>query len=57
MAAHVNRIVVVTGATGRQGGAVTRALLEAGWRVRALTRAPSSQKAVFSRLGSGGGSC
>lgn len=40
-----NRIIVVTGATGRQGGAVTRALLEAGWRVRALTRDPSSQKA------------
>jgi uncharacterized protein YbjT (DUF2867 family) len=40
-----SRIIVVTGATGRQGGAVTRALLEADWRVRALTRNASSQKA------------
>jgi uncharacterized protein YbjT (DUF2867 family) len=30
----------VTGATGRQGGAVARHLLAAGWRVRALTRNP-----------------
>jgi uncharacterized protein YbjT (DUF2867 family) len=40
-----SRVIVVTGATGRQGGAVTRALLEAGWRVRALTRNPNSQQA------------
>lgn len=32
------RVIVVTGATGRQGSAVTRHLLEQGWRVRALTR-------------------
>ncbi|GGU17450.1 NmrA/HSCARG family protein [Lentzea flava] len=38
-------MVAVTGATGRQGGAVTRHLLAAGWRVRALTRDPSSAKA------------
>lgn len=37
------RLVAVTGATGRQGGAVARHLLAAGWRVRALTRDPSSQ--------------
>jgi NADP-dependent 3-hydroxy acid dehydrogenase YdfG len=30
--------VVVTGATGRQGGAVARHLLDAGIAVRALTR-------------------
>jgi uncharacterized protein YbjT (DUF2867 family) len=39
------RIIVVTGATGRQGGAVTHALLKAGWHVRALTRNPSGEKA------------
>src|SRR5688572_15125266 len=35
-----DRVVAVTGATGRQGGAVARHLLSAGWRVRALTRRP-----------------
>lgn len=35
-----DRIVTVTGATGRQGGAATRHLLADGWRVRALTRNP-----------------
>jgi uncharacterized protein YbjT (DUF2867 family) len=34
------RTVAVTGATGRQGGAVARHLLAAGWRVRAVTRRP-----------------
>ncbi len=29
-----DRIIVVTGATGRQGGAVARHLLADGWRVR-----------------------
>ncbi|PWK83708.1 uncharacterized protein YbjT (DUF2867 family) [Lentzea atacamensis] len=38
-------LVAVTGATGRQGGAVARHLLAGGWRVRALTRDPSSEKA------------
>jgi uncharacterized protein YbjT (DUF2867 family) len=33
-------VVVVTGATGRQGRAVGRALLAAGWPVRAMTRHP-----------------
>src|SRR5687768_5032721 len=40
-----SRIIVVTGATGRQGGAVARALLRDGWHVRALTRKPESEKA------------
>jgi uncharacterized protein YbjT (DUF2867 family) len=41
----VGRIVVVCGATGRQGGAVTRHLLAEGWHVRGLTRDPGSEKA------------
>ena len=35
----------VVGATGRQGGATARALLEAGASVRALTRDPNSESA------------
>jgi uncharacterized protein YbjT (DUF2867 family) len=38
--------VLVAGATGRQGGAVARLLLEKGHRVRALTRRPGSQAAA-----------
>ena len=38
-------IVAVVGATGRQGSAVVRHLLEDGWRVRALTRDPASAAA------------
>ncbi len=37
--------VLVTGATGQQGGAVTRALLNHGHHVRALTRKPDSPSA------------
>jgi uncharacterized protein YbjT (DUF2867 family) len=40
-----DRIVAVTGATGRQGGAVARHLLSDGWRVRALTREPQAEPA------------
>jgi uncharacterized protein YbjT (DUF2867 family) len=44
--------ILVTGATGAQGGAVTRALLARGHRVRALTRAPHSVAAQeLRRLG------
>ena len=39
------KTILVTGATGQQGGAVTRHLLRHGWRVRALTRDASSTKA------------
>lgn len=39
------RPVLVTGATGKQGGAVVRALLQAGRPVRAMTRDPSSSAA------------
>jgi uncharacterized protein YbjT (DUF2867 family) len=38
-------IVAVTGATGRQGRAVVRALLAEGWRVRGLTRDPARERA------------
>lgn len=38
--------VLVTGATGTQGGAVARELLAAGHRVRALTRRPEGAAAI-----------
>ncbi len=40
------KIIAVTGATGRQGSAVTRHLARAGFRVRALSRDPSGKKAA-----------
>ncbi|BDI30752.1 hypothetical protein CCAX7_28030 [Capsulimonas corticalis] len=40
-----DKTILVTGATGQQGGAATRRLLEAGFRVRAMTRNPSSDAA------------
>jgi uncharacterized protein YbjT (DUF2867 family) len=42
-------IILVTGATGQQGGAAARRLLADGWRVRALTRDPASPAAVAMR--------
>jgi uncharacterized protein YbjT (DUF2867 family) len=39
------RSVLVTGATGQQGGAVARALLSRGHRIKALTRKPDSDAA------------
>lgn len=39
------RQALVFGATGNIGGATTRELLRRGWRVRAVTRNPSSEKA------------
>jgi uncharacterized protein YbjT (DUF2867 family) len=39
------RMIVVTGATGLQGGAVTRHLHRDGWHIRALTRNAASKKA------------
>lgn len=38
--------ILVFGATGRQGGSVARALLDAKWPVRALVRDPSAPKAI-----------
>jgi uncharacterized protein YbjT (DUF2867 family) len=40
-----DKIVLVAGATGRQGGAVIRYLLAKGWKLRALTRNPSNAAA------------
>jgi uncharacterized protein YbjT (DUF2867 family) len=45
MARDAGSVIVVTGATGRQGGAIARFLLKDGWHVRALTRKQDSQKA------------
>jgi uncharacterized protein YbjT (DUF2867 family) len=39
-------MILVGGATGRQGNAVVDQLLERGYRVRALTRKPASKKAL-----------
>jgi uncharacterized protein YbjT (DUF2867 family) len=39
-------VILVTGATGQQGGATARELLAAGFRVAALTRNPHSEKAA-----------
>jgi uncharacterized protein YbjT (DUF2867 family) len=35
---NADKIVLITGATGRQGGAVIRHMLPKGWKLRALTR-------------------
>ena len=40
-----SKLVLVTGATGKQGGAVVEALLTRGHRVRALTRNSASPAA------------
>ena len=40
-----NKVILVTGATGQQGGAVARHLLEGGWKVRALVRDPKKETA------------
>jgi uncharacterized protein YbjT (DUF2867 family) len=40
-----SKLVLVTGATGKQGGAIVKALLTRGHQVRALTRNPASSAA------------
>jgi len=45
LAQNADRIILVSGATGTQGGAVARALLDRGFRVRGLTRNPDSDAA------------
>lgn len=42
---NADRLILVTGATGKQGGAVVNHLLQQGFRVRALTRDPHKPKA------------
>jgi uncharacterized protein YbjT (DUF2867 family) len=42
---NADKIVLITGATGRQGGAVVRHLLSNGWKLRALTRNSDSYAA------------
>jgi uncharacterized protein YbjT (DUF2867 family) len=47
-----NRLITVFGATGMQGNAVAKKLLQKGWKVRAVTRDPRSAKAqALSDLG------
>ncbi len=43
--ASTDKVVLVTGATGRQGGAVVRHMLPKGWKLRALTRNTESHAA------------
>jgi uncharacterized protein YbjT (DUF2867 family) len=40
-----NRIILVTGATGKQGGALIKELVGQGWTLRAMTRHPEGEAA------------
>src|SRR6516164_7279199 len=42
---HADKTILVSGATGRQGGARLKYLLRDGWRIRALTRNPQGRAA------------
>jgi len=42
---NVERLIVVCGATGKQGGAVARSLIDRGFQVRGLTRNPHKPEA------------
>jgi uncharacterized protein YbjT (DUF2867 family) len=44
--ANAERTILVTGATGKQGGAVARELVRRGFAVRAITRDPSKPAAM-----------
>lgn len=47
-----DKLVLIAGATGQQGGAIAHGLLAKGWKVRAMTRHPESPKAAeLKRLG------
>lgn len=43
---NTDKLIAVAGATGQQGGATTRHVLERGFRVRALTRDPNSERSL-----------
>jgi len=45
MAKNSGKVILVTGATGKQGGAVLRHLRDAGFPVRAMTRDPNQERA------------
>jgi uncharacterized protein YbjT (DUF2867 family) len=48
----LKKVVLVTGATGQQGGAVARELIAHGYAVRAMTRNPKGDKAqTLAKLG------
>ncbi len=52
MAIEKKNLILITGATGHQGGAIARELLAKGATVRTMTRHPESEKAVeLKRLG------
>ena len=40
-----DKLVLITGATGQQGGATARELLAKGWKLRAMTRKPDGDAA------------
>jgi uncharacterized protein YbjT (DUF2867 family) len=42
---HADKTILVSGATGKQGGALIKYLIRDGWRVRALTRNPRGRAA------------
>ena len=49
MNSEEKKIIVVVGATGRQGREVVRQLVKDGWRVKGMTRKPESKKAAVVR--------
>ena len=50
MNSEEKKIIVVVGATGRQGREVVRQLVRDGWRVKGMTRKPESKKAAVVRV-------
>ncbi len=44
--ASQDKLVLITGATGQQGGGTARELIAKGWKIRAMTRHPEGEKAA-----------